>query len=116
MGSTLRSAQAKQPFAPVREPYRTLRGWALGVLLETHAIKECEEHGHMKDRTDPDAWKRARHIASSYPLRGVTPAEAVKALDDVMQSIGDTCPDCKLIHLSALSGLLRVSYIDHSDD
>jgi hypothetical protein len=42
--------------------------------------------------TDPDAWKRAREIASSYPFRGVTPAEAVQALDDVMQSIGDTCP------------------------
>jgi hypothetical protein len=89
------AALATQPEVPLREPYRTLRGWAIGLLLETHAIKECEEHGHMQDRTDPDAWKRAREIASKYPFRGSTPAEAVRALDDVMQSIGDTCPECK---------------------
>jgi hypothetical protein len=89
------AALARQPELPlIREPYRTLRGWAIGLLLETHAIKECEEHGHMQDRTDPDAWKRAREIASKYPFRGFTPAEAVRALDDVMQSIGDSCPEC----------------------
>jgi hypothetical protein len=27
----------------------------------------------MRDRTDPDAWKRAREIASKYPFRGATP-------------------------------------------
>ena len=54
------AALARQPELPLREPYRTLRGWAIGLLLEIHAIKECEEHGHMQDRTDPDAWKRAR--------------------------------------------------------
>src|SRR5258708_39397967 len=86
------AALARQPELPLREPYRTLRGWAIGLLLETHAIKECEEHGHMQDRTDPDAWKRAREIASKYPFRGSTPTQAVQALDDVMQSIGDTCP------------------------
>jgi hypothetical protein len=89
------AALARQPELPhIREPYRTLRGWAIGLLRETHAIKECEEHGHMQDRTDPDAWRRAREIASKYPFRGSTPAEAVRALDDVMQSIGDTCPEC----------------------
>jgi hypothetical protein len=90
------AALARQPELPlIREPYRTLRGWAIGLLLETHAIQECQEHGHMQDRTDPDAWKRAREIASKYPFRGATPAEAVRALDDVMQSIGDACPECK---------------------
>jgi hypothetical protein len=52
----LSPALARQPEFPLREPYRTLRGWAIGLLLETHAIKEFEEHGHMQDRTDPDAW------------------------------------------------------------
>jgi hypothetical protein len=85
----------KNAKSPHREPFRTLRGWAIGVLLETEAIRECAEHGHMRDRTDPHAWKRAREIASSHPFRGATPAEAVEALDDVMQSIGDTCPECK---------------------
>jgi len=78
-----------------RPAFRTLRGWATGVLLETHAIKECEEHGHMRHRTDPDAWRRAREIASSHPFPGATPAESVQALDEVMQSVGDACPECK---------------------
>ena len=80
---------------PARETYRTLHGWALGILLGTLAIKECEHHGHMRDRTDPDAWRRAREIASQHPFRGATAAEAVRAIEDVMASIGDTCPDCK---------------------
>jgi hypothetical protein len=32
---------------------RTLRGWAISVLQEAGAIRECEEHGWMKDRADP---------------------------------------------------------------
>jgi hypothetical protein len=47
----------------------------------------------MRDRTDPDAWRRAREIASQHPLRGPTGAEAVRAIVDVMASIGDNCPD-----------------------
>jgi hypothetical protein len=31
----------------------TLRGWAISVLQEASAIRECEEHGWMKDRADP---------------------------------------------------------------
>lgn len=32
---------------------RTLRGWAIQVLQEAGAIRECEEHGWMQDRADP---------------------------------------------------------------
>jgi hypothetical protein len=78
-----------------REPYRTLDGWAISVLLEPHAIKECEEHGHIRDRsTDPHAWDRAREIARAEPFPGTSPVLAVAAIDDVMRSVGDTCPDC----------------------
>jgi hypothetical protein len=48
-----------------------------------------------RDQTDPDAWKRARELALKYPFRRATPAASLQAIDDVMQSIGDTCPDCK---------------------
>jgi hypothetical protein len=51
---TIRS-QVERRAEPARETYRTLQGWALGILLETHAIRECEDHSHMRDRTDPDA-------------------------------------------------------------
>ena len=89
------SAQSKRRKAPVRESYRTLRGWALSILLETHAIKECEAHGHMRDLTDPDALTHARELAVKYPFRRATALESMRAIDDVMRSIGDTCPECK---------------------
>jgi hypothetical protein len=79
---------------PIRPAYRTIGGWALGLLLQTHAIRECEEHGHMKDRTDPHALDEARKIAGQEPFPGTTPAQSIAAIDDVMNSIGDACPEC----------------------
>jgi hypothetical protein len=42
-----------------RPMIRTPRGWAIVVLQEAGAIRECEEHGWMKDRADPHARERA---------------------------------------------------------
>ena len=42
-----------------RAAIRTPRGWAISVLLEAGAIRECEEHGWMMDRADPYARERA---------------------------------------------------------
>jgi hypothetical protein len=91
-----RSAAAQTFFVPEerREPYRTLRGWAIGLLLETGAIRECIDHSHLCDATDPEAWRLARQIASTDPFLGSAPAEAVAAIEDIMNSIGDTCPEC----------------------
>ena len=50
-----------------RSAIRTLRGWAILVLQETGAIRECEEHGWMQDRADPHARKRAFDIARQDP-------------------------------------------------
>jgi hypothetical protein len=86
--------RAESPLPTVRPAYRTLEGWTLGLFLEHGAIKECEEHGHIRDRTDPDAWKRAREAARLSPFPGTSAQEAVAALDKVMMSIGDTCPEC----------------------
>jgi hypothetical protein len=49
---------------------RTVGGWATLVLLETGAIRECQEHGWMKDRTDPHARHSAIEIARSDPPPG----------------------------------------------
>jgi hypothetical protein len=38
---------------------RTLRGWAISVLQDAGAIRECEDHGWMRDRADPHARERA---------------------------------------------------------
>ena len=77
-----------------RPAYRTLQGWALGVLIEQQAVTECEHHGHRRDRSDPDAWNRGREEAWRNSFPGATPEACIAALEEVMRSIGDTCPDC----------------------
>jgi hypothetical protein len=77
-----------------RSTYRTLEGWALGILIEHGAVRECEHHGHMRDRSDPEAWNRARDEARQNPFSGTSTGACVAAIDDVMRSIGDSCPDC----------------------
>jgi hypothetical protein len=77
-----------------RTAYRTLEGWALGVLIEQHAVTECEHHGHRRSRSDPDAWNRAREEAWRNPFPGANPEACIAAMEDIMRSIGDTCPEC----------------------
>jgi hypothetical protein len=77
-----------------RSTYRTLEGWALGILIEHGAVRECEHHGHMRDRSDPEAWNRARDEVLHNPFLGTSTEARVAAIDDVMRSIGDSCPDC----------------------
>jgi nucleotidyltransferase/DNA polymerase involved in DNA repair len=73
---------------------RTLRGWAIHVLQETGAIHECEEHGWAKDRADPHARERAFEFARREPPPGLSGLEAEAEIRDVLDSIGDTCPEC----------------------
>jgi hypothetical protein len=56
------------------------------------AVVECEHHGHRHDRADPDAWNRAREEAWRNPFSSVTPEACIAAMNEVMRSIGDTCP------------------------
>jgi hypothetical protein len=73
---------------------RTLRGWALAVLQEAGAIRECEEHGWAQDRADPHARDRAVDLARQAPPAGFSADEAVEEVHDLLDSIGDTCPEC----------------------
>lgn len=68
-----------------------LRGWAISVLQEARAIRECEEHGWMQDRADPHA--RHHAFARRDPPPGASPDEAVAEIRDVLASMGDTCPE-----------------------
>jgi hypothetical protein len=77
-----------------RSPILTLRGWAISVLQEAGAIRECEEHGWMQDRADPHARERALDHARQDPPVGLSPAEALAEIEDVLASIGDICPEC----------------------
>ena len=78
-----------------RSAFRTIDGWARCVLLGAGAIRECEEHGWARDRADPHARERALIAARQDPPHGVSPDEAVAAVRDVLDSIGDTCPECQ---------------------
>jgi hypothetical protein len=77
-----------------RPAIRTLHGWAISVLEEAGAIRECEEHGWMQDRADPHARDRALDIARQDPPVGVSAQAAAVAITEVLDSIGDTCPEC----------------------
>ena len=73
---------------------RMLYGWALAVLHEAGAIRQCEEHGWMRDRADPHAREHAVSIARQHPPTDISPEQAVAEIRDVLDSIGDTCPEC----------------------
>jgi hypothetical protein len=78
-----------------RPAIRTLQGWAICVLQEAGAIRECEEHGWMQDRADPHARERAFEAARQDPPPGVSAQAAAVAIAEVLDSIGDICPECR---------------------
>src|ERR1700720_2575792 len=75
---------------------RTLRGWAISVLQDAGAIRECEDHGWMRDRADPHARERAFAIAREEPPPGVSSEAAAVAVAEVLDGIGDACPECEI--------------------
>jgi hypothetical protein len=77
-----------------RPVIRSPRGWAISVLHEAGAIRDCEYHGWTKDRADPHARDRALDIARESPPPGVSGHAAAMAITDVLDSVGDTCPEC----------------------
>jgi hypothetical protein len=77
-----------------RSAIRTLRGWAISVLQEAGAIRECEFHGWIEDRADPYARQHAVAVARDDPPHGVSPDEAIAEIREVLDSIGDACPEC----------------------
>jgi hypothetical protein len=78
-----------------RPDFRTVDGWAIGLLLEAGAIHKCDEHGWAKDLTDPHARQQAPRIAHEEPPAGLSSDEAVAAVRAVLDSVGDTCPECQ---------------------
>jgi hypothetical protein len=78
------------------KPVQTLQGWAISILVEEGVIRECEEHGWMKEYGDPHARERALDLASSDPPAGCSPEQAIAVLLEALDSIGDQCPECTL--------------------
>jgi len=48
----------------------------------------------MQDRADPHARERAFDVARREPPPGASRADAVAEIRDVLNSTGDTCPEC----------------------
>jgi hypothetical protein len=55
-----------------RPAFRTAEGWATSVLIEVGAIRECGEHGWMRDGADPHARVRALELAREHPPVGIS--------------------------------------------
>ncbi|WP_426532977.1 AAA family ATPase [Bradyrhizobium sp. McL0615] len=70
------------------------RGWAVSILREAGAIRECEEHGWMQDCADPHARERALEIARRNPLVGLSDRAAAAVIGEVLDDFGDRCPEC----------------------
>jgi hypothetical protein len=77
-----------------RPATRILRGWAISVLQDAGAVRECDEHGWMLDRADPHARECAIAIARQTPPPGISSESAVAEVEDVLAAIGDTCHEC----------------------
>lgn len=77
-----------------RPDFKTVDRWAIQVLQQAGAIHECDQHGWAKDRTDPHARAEALRSARDEPLAGLSPDEAVRAVNEVLAAVGDTCPEC----------------------
>ena len=71
-----------------RHVVRMLDRWAISVLLEVGAIREWEDHGWMRDRTDPHAQERAFDLARRHPPT-VSPIVASVAIAEALDSIGE---------------------------
>jgi hypothetical protein len=48
----------------------------------------------MQDRADPHARERAFDVARQDPPAGVSSRAAAVAIAEVLDSIGDDCPEC----------------------
>jgi hypothetical protein len=81
-------------FKKRRSAIRTLRAGRARCCRTPGAIRECEEHGWMLDRGDRRAREQAIAAARPDPAPGVSPEKAVAEVRDVLDSIGDTCPEC----------------------
>jgi hypothetical protein len=48
----------------------------------------------MQDRADPHVRERAFELASRNPPPGVSCSVAIMTVAEVLEGIGDTCPEC----------------------
>ena len=68
--------------------------WATRILLHSHAIAPCAEHGFMRLKFHHAAIDYAHALAAADPLPGKSKARSVEMLDEFIDALGDDCPAC----------------------
>jgi hypothetical protein len=63
-----------------------------------------------KDRADPYARERAFDIARQNPPIGVSRDAALKEIRDVLDSIGNTCPECPTYRLTTRNSAMMAAW------
>jgi hypothetical protein len=54
-----------------RQAFRTIEGWAIGILLSAGATRECDEHGDMKERADHPTAPQSSPVVSGLAVAWV---------------------------------------------
>jgi hypothetical protein len=85
---------AKTSVNPVGRKPESPDVWATRILLQSHAITPCTEHGFMKLRFHHAAIDYAHALAAADPLPGKSKAKSVEALDEFLDGLNDDCPAC----------------------
>src|SRR5579862_8343251 len=85
-----RAIPAKARAAPICDPQPA----RLGHLGPAGGRRDQRVQDWMQERADPHARERAFDIARQDHPEGISAAEATAEIEKVLNSIGDTCPEC----------------------
>lgn len=89
----IRSA-GKKPAAKTSKQTESADAWATRILLHSHAIAPCAEHGYMRLKFHHAALDYAHALAAADPLPGKSRAKSAETLDEFIDGLGDDCPAC----------------------
>jgi hypothetical protein len=78
------------------EQKRSPEVWAQQILLHSHAIAACPDHGFMRLKFDQTSLDYAHALAAAAPFPGMSKAKSASLLDDYLEGIGDECPACSM--------------------
>ncbi len=63
-------------------------------INEAHVYPRMRSTCWIQDRADPRARQYAMMIAEEDPPPGASPEDALAEVREVLESIGDVCPEC----------------------
>lgn len=85
---------ARKPAAQAGKKVESPDAWATRILLHSHAIAPCAEHGFMRLRFHHAALDYAHALAAADPLPGKSKAKSAETLDEFLDGLSDDCPAC----------------------